>query len=390
MAFQIFCGLPDKTKADFIVHLGDDYNVLDVLKSYQSESNKLNGLSKIFEKPPKTVPTVFEILATFTDKKIDALTLCASKFILSPDDLQTILIGFDNERTKLKAIKKLKPQLIEAKINIPVLVSLFVSEDRKMKIIKYFSDDISHQDFDEIIQMLNNKNNITKTCIKYVPRKARFYSHHKIIEFLKQIGSDNIELLEKLIIAKYPFDSDFLIEIFNIYKGGSFETAVSALLVKFTTNEKIIEQLTPKKPSKPTQDCDSDDEMDDDSDEESSETSISMLKKYFPNPSVLKGEATIQCGKRKFTYINGVSTDLGVKGLPTEEQSNIDHQKESLKTIDAKICKICFEANYSYMLMPCNHTCLCSLCVRKVCIQSEKQCPVCRTKIARVQKVFKY
>jgi hypothetical protein len=159
--------------------------------------------------------------------------------------------------------------------------------------------------------------------------------------------------------------------------------------MRLTNDTNILEQLKPKQSIVITDDSDSEMEEDSEDEEESVLDSQSVLRKYFPDPSVLKGESTIEIGKRKFSYVNGVSSDSGVKGLPTEQQSLIDAKNESLKRVESKLCKKCHQSNYSYMLMPCNHVCLCSLCVRAVCSQN-KQCVVCGQNISKVQKVFNY
>lgn len=394
-SLKLFSGLEDKVKADYIGFLGDNYNVVQVLKSYKTESYKLDGLKAILRSPPKTVPTLFEILASFTDnsKKLDALSYCLSTYTtITEEDFQSLLLHFETERSKLKLIKLMKQKLISTSINVPTLLTMFSTEDHKMKIINYLSTKISANDIIEIVSMLNKQNNIVKFSNKHVPSKSRFISNEQMISILKKIGGNNMELLEKLVNEKYHFGESCLVEIYAIYKGDLFQNAVSALLMRLTNDKVILEQLKPKQAIVATcDDSDSDSEMEQDSEDEENNDidSQSALRKYFPDPSVLKGEATIEIGKTKFSYFNGVSSDLGVKGLPTEQQSLIDAKNESLKRNEAKLCKKCHQSNYSYMLMPCNHVCLCSLCVRVVCAQN-KQCPVCRTQIAKVQKVFHY
>lgn len=398
MAFQIFCGVPDKTKNEYIKFLGENYNVLDVLNAYQSDTYRLSGLSSILASPPKTSPSLAEVVSTFKDnsKKLEVLSSCLSKYQVTESDFELIVKSFSSERNQMKAIKAMRTKLTNLSIDVPRLMTQFTTDERRMKIIKYFSEKISSESFCRIIEMINDRNNVYTLSSKYVLAKWRFYSNDQIITILKKIGPNNIELFEKLIALKYPFDSSCFLEIADIYKGGSFQNAAASLLIGLTQDTKIVDQLKQNLQQLPHDTIsnqitnDDEDESEDEEEDSHHVDTQSLLLKYFPDPSILSGKAVIQLGKRKYTYINGVSTDSGVKGLPSEEQANIAAQRESLKTNAKRICKRCSNSNFSYMLMPCNHVCLCSLCVREVCKQSTKQCPVCTSKITKVSKVYTY
>jgi hypothetical protein len=49
---------------------------------------------------------------------------------------------------------------------------------------------------------------------------------------------------------------------------------------------------------------------------------------------------------------------------------------------DERLCKICFEEEYSAILYPCGHM-LCETCGRQMV-----DCPICRTRVVDVVKVY--
>jgi len=54
------------------------------------------------------------------------------------------------------------------------------------------------------------------------------------------------------------------------------------------------------------------------------------------------------------------------------------------ETMDKLLCKICLEREIDTALLPCRHSCLCSVCANNV-----NQCPVCRNSIGQVLQIYR-
>lgn len=65
-----------------------------------------------------------------------------------------------------------------------------------------------------------------------------------------------------------------------------------------------------------------------------------------------------------------VDIALGTVGRQAQQDSDV-------------ICKICFQAPFDCVLVPCGHYMLCSACARVLEAQRLAHCPLCRTPIER-------
>ena len=52
---------------------------------------------------------------------------------------------------------------------------------------------------------------------------------------------------------------------------------------------------------------------------------------------------------------------------------------------DARLCKVCMEDEISYVFLPCGHLCTCENCAVN---GNLKDCPLCRVKIEKRNKIF--
>ena len=50
---------------------------------------------------------------------------------------------------------------------------------------------------------------------------------------------------------------------------------------------------------------------------------------------------------------------------------------------DKSLCVVCLDANREILVKPCNHYCLCSGCSKEL-----RECPMCKTRIQRTEKIF--
>ena len=65
------------------------------------------------------------------------------------------------------------------------------------------------------------------------------------------------------------------------------------------------------------------------------------------------------------------------------ESDNLKVKNEKLE--DARLCKVCMEAEICFVFVPCGHICTCENCA----INGDlKKCPMCRRKITKRMKIF--
>ncbi|KAI1288379.1 RNA-binding protein MEX3B [Halotydeus destructor] len=51
-------------------------------------------------------------------------------------------------------------------------------------------------------------------------------------------------------------------------------------------------------------------------------------------------------------------------------------------------CKVCFEREVDCVLISCGHQMICQKCAQYIVDNGDRQCPICRSRIERVQRVF--
>ena len=65
------------------------------------------------------------------------------------------------------------------------------------------------------------------------------------------------------------------------------------------------------------------------------------------------------------------------------ESENLKVKNQELE--DARLCKVCMEAEICFVFIPCGHQCTCENCAVNGDL---KNCPICREKIAKRMKTF--
>jgi len=84
--------------------------------------------------------------------------------------------------------------------------------------------------------------------------------------------------------------------------------------------------------------------------------------------------------------------DFDAASAQTSSDSNVAADASPLKTCkpkdpfeleDETLCIVCCECKREVTLVPCGHVCLCYVCANKV-----QECPICKTKIERILKVY--
>lgn len=77
--------------------------------------------------------------------------------------------------------------------------------------------------------------------------------------------------------------------------------------------------------------------------------------------------------------ITGPTPDRPIDEAGTSSERQTPHEEPS----DAKLCKICFTNELNAALIPCMHVVACAKCAVAL-----KTCPICRTKITDVKRIF--
>lgn len=126
----------------------------------------------------------------------------------------------------------------------------------------------------------------------------------------------------------------------------------------------------------------------------------SILKKDDPMGSVALSLDGIGEVERVNTYpLQGVATgdiEIGLVGIgwpsnePVRRQSPAEQSSElsltsSLSSPDQIECRICRDAAIDSVLLPCSHSCMCMPCAQPM---QSQECPICRTPIESVMKIF--
>ena len=65
------------------------------------------------------------------------------------------------------------------------------------------------------------------------------------------------------------------------------------------------------------------------------------------------------------------------------ESENLKVKNQELE--DARLCKVCMEAEICFVFLPCWHMCTCENCAVN---RDLKKCPICRVKIEQRKKTF--
>lgn len=72
----------------------------------------------------------------------------------------------------------------------------------------------------------------------------------------------------------------------------------------------------------------------------------------------------------------------------TSHPTLVDHALSSDFEEDDRLCKICYEKNANCVLLECGHSISCVDCGKEL-LRLNQQCPICRTDIVRVVRIFK-
>ncbi|XP_014768786.1 E3 ubiquitin-protein ligase MYLIP isoform X2 [Octopus bimaculoides] len=80
------------------------------------------------------------------------------------------------------------------------------------------------------------------------------------------------------------------------------------------------------------------------------------------------------------TETNSTATNMSNE----PEENEVSSLRNTVQTVkDSLTCRICMNANISTVLCPCGHLVCCRVCAPHI-----KECPLCREKIIRIQKIY--
>ena len=98
----------------------------------------------------------------------------------------------------------------------------------------------------------------------------------------------------------------------------------------------------------------------------------------MPQPSAPPLKLTAQQRELDTTSVEGTDSDTQVL------QRELHQANEQLSIErDKSLCVICLDKTRELLLKPCNHYCLCATCSKGL-----RDCPVCKKKIQRTEKIF--
>ena len=67
------------------------------------------------------------------------------------------------------------------------------------------------------------------------------------------------------------------------------------------------------------------------------------------------------------------------------ENLKVKNQELEARLEDARLCRVCMEAEICFVFIPCGHICTCENCALNGDL---KNCPICRAKITKRMKTF--
>merc|ERR1711974_368216 len=89
---------------------------------------------------------------------------------------------------------------------------------------------------------------------------------------------------------------------------------------------------------------------------------------------------TLESLKKPFDYMEKIMQNY-VKLKSESEKMKVKNQELE----DARLCKVCMEAEICFVFIPCGHICTCENCAVNGDL---KNCPICREKITKRMKTF--
>ena len=115
-----------------------------------------------------------------------------------------------------------------------------------------------------------------------------------------------------------------------------------------------------------------------DTKEENEQVSLEVLK-YLENI-----ERENQSLKKPLVYVEKLM-DCYDKLKSESENLKVKNQELEARLEDARLCKVCMEAEICFVFIPCGHICICENCALN---RDLKNCPICRAKITKRLKTF--
>ena len=112
--------------------------------------------------------------------------------------------------------------------------------------------------------------------------------------------------------------------------------------------------------------------------EENEQVSLEVLK-YLENI-----EQENQSLKKPLVYVEKLM-DCYDKLKSESENLKVKNQELEARLEDARLCRVCMEAEICFVFIPCGHICSCENCALNGDL---KNCPICRAKITKRMKTF--
>ena len=88
--------------------------------------------------------------------------------------------------------------------------------------------------------------------------------------------------------------------------------------------------------------------------------------------------------KKPLVYVEKLM-DCYDKLKSESENLKVKNQELEARLEDARLCRVCMEAEICFVFIPCGHICTCENCALNGDL---KNCPICRAKITKRIKTF--
>lgn len=123
---------------------------------------------------------------------------------------------------------------------------------------------------------------------------------------------------------------------------------------------------------------------------QSQDTITSITEPNLANPSQHVAEPSAPSIEENYGPIHYPSIDLSPVGLPSSNAEATSSRVEPMKedsSKDASLCPICLDASVEGACVPCGHMAGCMSCLNEI-MGKKWGCPVCRTKIDQVIRIY--
>lgn len=87
--------------------------------------------------------------------------------------------------------------------------------------------------------------------------------------------------------------------------------------------------------------------------------------------------------------IDQLKSNLGeLHSVMLAQITDLQQRVKMLAKQTTKWCVFCYERENDYAFLPCGHKCMCEPCAKATATKGAQICPLCRTKITKIQRIY--